>query len=332
MNNHKISAALILLFISFSCDKYNLVRTNALDPDSKNYKSIPVLTTTSAIGITSNSATGGGIVTNDGSVTITARGVTWSTSSNPTTANSKTTDGKGTGTFLSSISGLTGNTKYYVRAYATNNTATNYGNQVSFTTLPTYTVTDIDGNIYNTVTIDTKVWTKENLRTTRYNDGTSIPLVTDATAWSSLLTPGYCWYNNDAATYKATYGALYNWYTVNTGKLCPTGWHVPTDTDVWALITYLGGEDVAGGKLKEPGTTHWTSPNTGATNETGFTALPGAVRYTTFGPIGSYGYWWSSSDYVTARAWDWCVLKDYTNLNRSANDKFWGCSVRCIKD
>ena len=119
----------------------------------------------------------------------------------------------------------------------------------------------------------------ENLRTTKYNDGTPIPQVTDAAAWSNLMTPGYCWYNNDAAKYKETYGALYNWYTVNIGNLCPSGWHVPADTEWMVLTAHLGGEKISGGKLKETGTLHWDKPNLRATNETGFTALPGGRCY-----------------------------------------------------
>ena len=136
------------------------------------------------------------------------------------------------------------------------------------------TATDIDGNVYHTVTIGTQIWMVENLKTTRYNDGSPIPFVTDSSSWSNLTTPGYCWYNNDT-TNKNTYGALYNWFAVNTGKLAPTGWHVPTDDEWTTLTTYLGGESIAGGKLKETGTTHWRTPNAGATNEIGFTASSG---------------------------------------------------------
>jgi len=170
----------------------------------------------------------------------------------------------------------------------------------------------------------------ENLKTTSYNDGTAIPLVTDNTAWSNLSTPGYCWYNNDAATYKVTYGALYNWYTVNTGKLCPTGWHVPTDAEWTTLTTYLGGESIAGGKLKETGTSHWDSPNTGATSETGFTALPGGLRYYdgTFDGLGYYGLWWGA----TEDAWGQGVGYDYIDVTRGSSDKSYGFSVRCVRD
>ena len=122
------------------------------------------------------------------------------------------------------------------------------------------TVTDIDGNVYNTVTIGTQVWLKENLRTTKLNDGTEIPYVTSGGIWAGLSTPGYCYYDNSWSN-AITYGALYNWHTVNTGKLCPTGWHVPSNEEWETLITYLGGDSLVGGKLKETGTAFWESPN-----------------------------------------------------------------------
>lgn len=122
------------------------------------------------------------------------------------------------------------------------------------------TMTDQEGNVYKTITIGTQTWMAENLRTTTYNDGTVIPNVTDNDEWADLSTPAYCWYDNDSATYAQTYGALYNWYTVATDSLCPTGWHVPTDAE-WTILTdTLGGLTIAGGLLKETGTTHWTAP------------------------------------------------------------------------
>ncbi len=166
-------------------------------------------------------------------------------------------------------------------------------------------LTDHDGNVYKTFLIGTQTWMAENLKTTKLNDGTSIPLVIDTTSWSNLATPAYCWYNNDP-DYKNPYGALYNWYTVNTGKLCPTGWHVPSDTE-WTMMTnYLGGESLAGGKLKS--TSGWNNPNTGATNETGFTAIPGGNRISSPGALfyglGDMGCWWTSEsidDWATNR-------------------------------
>jgi uncharacterized protein (TIGR02145 family) len=195
-------------------------------------------------------------------------------------------------------------------------------------------VTDIDGNLYKTIVIGTQAWMAENLKTIKYNDGAAIPLVKDNTAWSNLTTPGYCWYNHDEVTYKATYGALYNWYTVNTGKLCPTGWHVPTDAEWTKLTDYLGGESIAGGKLKEIGTTHWLSPNTGATNETGFTALPGGSRYLSglFYLIGNYDLLWSSLEVNTGNAWYRYMYNDNSGVGRLDYNKNNGISVRCLRD
>ena len=199
---------------------------------------------------------------------------------------------------------------------------------------PTGTISNIDGNVYHSVTIGTQIWMLENLKTTKYNNGTSIPLVTDSAAWSNLDTPGYCWYNNDAAN-KNTYGALYNWYTVNTGILAPTGWHVPTDAEWTILTTYLGGESIAGGKLKETGSTHWRSPNAGATNESGFTALPGGHRDINgaFNVIGDDGYWWSVTEYsTTGKVWYRNMDYNYAGVVPVSNNKKNGHSVRCVKN
>jgi len=195
-------------------------------------------------------------------------------------------------------------------------------------------VTDVEGNVYNTVTIGTQTWMAENLKTTKYNDGTDIPLVTDGAAWAALSTPGYCWYNNDKAANKATYGALYNWYTVNTGKLCPTDWHVPTDSEWTVLIDYLGGDDVAGGKLKETGTAHWNFPNIGATNETGFTGLPGGAINCIgiFSYFGEYGSWWSSNEEDNSNALRRDIGNNSSSVGRFGTSKQDGWSIRCLKN
>ena len=196
-------------------------------------------------------------------------------------------------------------------------------------------IIDIDGNSYHIVTIGTQVWMTENLKTTKYNDGTPIPLVTDGTAWSNLSSPGYCWNGAD-------YGALYNWYTVNTAKVCPQGWHVPTDVEWHTLILYLDAAAslsgypeslIAGGKLKETGTKHWQDPNTGATNETGFTALPGGYRSSGgFSVTGLTGIWWSSSESYVGYAWNRYLLDQFSGIGRYADPKGNGNSVRCLKD
>jgi uncharacterized protein (TIGR02145 family) len=196
------------------------------------------------------------------------------------------------------------------------------------------TVTDIDGNIYHTITIGTQVWMVENLKTTRYNDGTPIPLVTGGPAWANLKAPGYCFYNNDANINKALYGAIYNWFTVNTGKLCPAGWHVPIDAEWTTLTNYLGGENAAGGKMKESGISHWVTPNDGANNSSGFTALPAGYRQDdgSFYNINDDDYWWSSTVSTPTNSWGRNVNYNYAYVTRDSFNKRFGYSVRCIRD
>lgn len=195
------------------------------------------------------------------------------------------------------------------------------------------TVTDADGNIYNTIVINTQTWLIENLKTTQYNDSTSIPLVTDFDTWINLTTtPAYCWYNNDKATYKTPYGALYNWYTVNTRKLCPKGWHIPSDYEWSDLISWSGGSASAGIELKEAGTSHWLSPNTG-NNSTGFTALPGGVlKSIGFGGLGTGGVWWSSTEGTTISSNALSLSNNENNAVLASWGKENGFSVRCIKN
>ncbi len=193
-------------------------------------------------------------------------------------------------------------------------------------------VTDVDGNHYKTIKIGSQVWMAENLRTTKYNNGTAIIYPgTDNSVWLHNTSGAYAWYNNNVS-YKTPYGALYNWYTVNSGNLCPTGWHVPTDVEWTTLKNYLGG---IGGKLKEAGTTHWNSPNTGATDEFGFTALPGGQRLDngTFSIINTNGSWWSSVglDAISASSWKLFYNSDSIFFT-PADYKSYGFSVRCIKD
>jgi len=298
--------------------------------------SLSTVTTDTAASISETTAISGGNITSDGGSTVTARGVCWNTSPDPTTSDNKTVDGSGFGNFVSNLSGLTSGTTYYLRAYATNNVGTAYGNQVSFTTSALLTVTDIDGNVYNPVTIGTQVWMKENLKTTRYNDGTSVPYAPDT--WAGLSSPAYCWQNNNESANKVIYGALYNWYAVNSGKLCPTGWHVPSDAEWTILTTFLGGASIAGGKLKEIGIIYWTSPNTGANNETGFTARAGGSRTgesgygTGFSGTGLNGLWWSTTVISGSTVWRRYMTNSNIVVSRDYSYKFDGLSVRCIKD
>ena len=274
----------------------------------------PVLSTREVTDITENSATSGGNITDDGGVLITAHGVCWSTNENPTIDDNKTEDGTGAGSFTSSVTGLEPNTTYYLRAYATNSAGTSYGSIMSFTTQEGSsgsTFTDPrDGKVYKTVKIGNQIWMAENL----------------AYAPSS----GNYWaYDNDNSNVE-TYGYLYDWETAC--DVCPDGWHLPTDAEWTELTDYLG--ENAGGKLKATGTGLWYDPNTGATNETGFTALPGGYRSYdgTFDDVGYNGYWWSATEYSATVAWNRVMVSSYGGVGRGNVNKEVGLSVRCVRD
>jgi uncharacterized protein (TIGR02145 family) len=196
------------------------------------------------------------------------------------------------------------------------------------------TVTDIDGNIYHTVKIGTKVWMVENLKTTKYLNGDPIPNVIDNTEWENTRTGAYSDYDNSSGN-STIYGRLYNYYAVvDSCQLCPTGWHVPSDEEWTILTTYLGGEDIAGGKLKAKGTTYWLSPNTGATNESGFTALPGGYRIGNgqFEYIGHSGWWWTITEFDEWSFWLRAMVYGHTMTIRTFYGSTSGLSIRCVQD
>jgi uncharacterized protein (TIGR02145 family) len=421
---------LLLLFITYSCKKEEV-------PTVKTYETRNVMATV---------ATSGGRVTDAGSDAVNARGVCWSTTSNPTISDSKTSDGTGVGDFDSQITGLSPATTYYVRAYATNGSGTGYGEVLSFKTAGTvpkatslqplmicgdeatlsanvnpclvtstvsfeygqtagygnsidYTknlyyadqkiairisgltpgttyhfrvkavnslgtsygedmifqttqpVADIDGNMYNTLTIGSQTWTSRNLETTRFNDGTEIPLVTDDASWSELYysgSPAFCWYNNDESQSKGTYGALYNWYTVNHGNLCPVGYHVPTYAEWFSLMssldanmTYFGGSM----GMTMATDTGWAYFDTNAAigntdypeyrNITRFSVLPAGIRdanLQVFRTRGTYSIFWTSTEADNLESYSIGFGYDQVNVIESANIKAHGFSVRCLKD
>lgn len=189
-----------------------------------------------------------------------------------------------------------------------------------------------DGNKYKIVRLENQVWMAENLKATKFNDNTEIPLVIDKIAWRRFLNPAYCWYENQEAY--STYGALYNWHAVNSGKLCPTGWHVPSDEEWTTLVNRFGGMTSAGDALKESGTLHWGRPAIGGI-VSNFDALPGGIRNELgeFDEIGETGYWWS---YLKAQkpAGIYRIMSFTSSFVNSRNfkDKPVGLSVRCIKD
>jgi uncharacterized protein (TIGR02145 family) len=301
--------------------------------------SLATISTSSPTVLWQTGTTTGGDVTSDGGAAVTARGVAYGTAQNPTTANSTTSDGAGTGVFTSTLTGLTASTLYYVRAYATNYVGTAYGNEESFTTLAqpqpcpgAPSITDIDGNTYNTVQIGTQCWTQSNLKVSKYRNGDNIPTGLNNSQWGSTTSGAYAIHNNNSAN-DALYGKLYNWYAVNDSRgLCPTGWHVPSDGEWTTLTDFLGGESVAGGAMKT--TTGWNYPNSGATNSSGFTGLPGDHR--SFGggcySFGTSGFWWSSSDAGSGSAWYRGLGYYYAYANRGNFYPRYGFSVRCLKN
>jgi uncharacterized protein (TIGR02145 family) len=195
-------------------------------------------------------------------------------------------------------------------------------------------VSDIDGNTYKTVLIGTQIWMAQNLTTTRFSDGTEIPHIMSGSAWNNLTTPGYCCYNNDGESNKDTYGALYNGYAVNTGKLCPTGWHVPEKEEWEQLREFLGDTITGGNKLKESGTEHWLSQNKGADNSSGFSALPSGIRYFegTFSSINTFTSFWSATETGQNKQWYLSLYYGDSGVLMGHISKKCGFSVRCVKD
>ncbi len=332
-----IAIFLITVLMFFGCTKKN---------PTENDINTPQVTTSEVTDVLQTTALCGGTVTSNEGTAITARGVCWSINETPEVTDNKTTDSTGTGSFTSEISGLNANTTYYVRAYATNSEGTGYGDIISFTTVST-TLTDIDGNTYQTIQIGNQIWMAENLQVTHYRNGDAIPNVTIASEWVYFSSAAYCAYDNNESN-ADTYGYLYNWYVVyDSRNIAPEGWHVPTDEEWKELEMYLGmsqseADDTGwrgtiGGKLRESGTTHWDSPNTGATNESGFSALPGGIRDYfdgSFNCMGYYATFWSatavSADYD---AWYRGLDEDTTgNICRDYFCRRYGFSVRLVRD
>ena len=263
----------------------------------------------------------GGSLSSDGYSAITAKGVIWNTSSNPTIAlSTKTNDGTGYTAFTSLMSPLIQFTNYYARAYATNANGTSYGGQINFLG----GVTDVQ--------IGNQIWMVENLDVVKYRNGDTIPQHTGTDAqWAALTTGAWCWYANLSAN-GLVYGKLYNWYAVNDSRgLAPLGYYVPTDTEFTVLTSHLGGTDFAGAQMKA--TTLWNSPNTGATNSSGFTALPTGYRFSgSFTEINNAGGFWSSTENSTTNAFNRNLYYNDDNIVIGNSNKTSGISVRLLKE
>jgi uncharacterized protein (TIGR02145 family) len=337
----------VLLMLNNSCTKENQKEIQ-----------LPTVTTDLVTDISSTSAICKGNVLSDGGYQTVNRGIYWSNIITlPGHNDDYKWEGWGTGSFSCLMDYLIPGTTYYVRAYAINTAGTNYGKVIQFSTTGSLVgdivfnqnlmyglLTDIVGNAYKTIKIGTQTWMAENLKTTKYNDGTDIPNITSRTEWINLSTPGYCWYLNDSNKYKNIYGALYNWYVLNTGKVCPAGWHVPSNLEWTTLTTYLGGDRVADSKLKETGTTHWINTYTEVINSSGFTALPGGNCWgviteplTYFGDLGYAGHFWSTSEYHDSingfyGAYSRTFIGGFEEYTNQTFTKTQGLSIRCIQD
>jgi len=295
----------VCILISTACNKENLTLTSGV-----NTLEISLITPVSA----SCSA----VITSLGKSGIIEKGVCWSKLQSATVSDNKATENTFSESqgFTEDICGLTSNTKYFVRAYATGNAGTIYGNELSFTTPVDHsgengTMTDAEGNTYKTIGLGSQIWTIENLRTTKFNDSSDIQLGKCYRCWSFLTSPGYCWYNNDELN-KSTYGALYNWYTVNTMKLCPSGWHVP-DADEWTILeTFVGESNVA----------------------SAISALPGGYRgdLAAYINLGENSLFWTSSPFSTDQAIYRELSTKNQKISRGTYSIGWGASVRCVKN
>jgi uncharacterized protein (TIGR02145 family) len=298
---------------------------------------VPELTTLPVTDFFDSYAVSGGTISNRGSSPIVSAGVVWSSNPNPTIdLDTKTIDESSSGSFTSGFTGLSPNTLYYVRAYATNAAGTGYGSQLSFSTATS--PSDADGNTYTTIKIGTQLWMKENLKTSKYRNGDPITTNLNNTDWGNANFGAYNAIYDNYPDYDITYGKLYNWYAVADPRgLCPVGWHVPSDAEWTTLEDFLGGAVVAGGKMKSTGTIGagtglWYSPNADATNSSGFTGLPGGFHtiYSNMYTMG-IGTWWSSTE-TSIGALGLQLDHQYANSILTSGLKTNGRSVRCLRD
>jgi uncharacterized protein (TIGR02145 family) len=301
---------------------------------------LATVTTAQFTTVTPTGATLSGTVTNNGSATVTERGMVWSTSPNPTVTNNKVVSGNGSGTFTTNITGLANGSVYYIRSFATNSAGTAYGNQRKLVT----SLVDVEGNVYRATQIGNQIWMADNLKTTRFRNNEPIPQVTDDAAWIAMTTPAYTWYNNNGANKDR--GGLYNWYTVETGNLCPQGWHVPTDAEFATMevaagvpadsVSFWGWRGTqVGTKLKD--SIGWT---TGAgTNELGFSATGSGYRAWNSGQFRGINeivyYWTATDDAANAKP----LVGYYRRLDgathyifKATTNKPGGKSIRCVKN
>ena len=334
---------LIYLFIAAGISMLIGVGCSKKDSPPEPTVTLAVLTTDSATEVTSGSAKGGGTITSGGGATVTERGLCWARHADPVIVSDyHLVLGSGTGQFTGSMPDLDTNTSYWFRAYAINSKGIAYGNTRTFHTLHAVVygrVSDFDGNNYPVIRIGTQYWMGGNLRVNHYRNGDAIPVVIPDAQWKVLTSGAYCVYDNDTANARI-YGNLYNWHALNDPRgICPAGWHIPSDGE-WAVLgSVLGGNSMAGGKLKTPGTIEagsglWYAPNTGATNSSNFSGIPAGMRinYGNYYSIGNVAMFWATTDTAAVNAWTYVLDANNEKLGRTYNFKTNGFSVRCLRD
>jgi uncharacterized protein (TIGR02145 family) len=330
---NRITLLLVGLICIVSCRK-DVVDKRAYIPGTPN------INTSIAIEITPTNVLIGGVISDQGHGDVVDRGVCWSTTPDVSIDNSRTSDGIGMGTFKSKAEGLSPNTTYYICAYATNKVGTGYGNVVTVKTpkIPSIGkvgqgVTDINGNNYKTVIIGNQEWMAENLKVSKFNNGIDIPLVTNKSNWSKLNTGAYTFYDGSSSN-DAIYGKIYNWNVITEQNVCPMNWHVPTNAEWKVLTDYLGGDIVAGGKMKEVGYSHWTTPNIEAVNSSLFDGLPGGYSNSSgdYRDLNTAALWWSAEQPQGNLASHVEVDSKSGSVIYSTIAKRSGLSIRCVKD
>lgn len=294
----------------------------------------PVLSTNPISAKTINSIKCGGNISSDGGDIIIARGVCWGEAPEPLITDNKTDDGQSSGLFESKVTNLKSNTKYYIRAYATNSVGTTYGDIQSFTlwlNVQDEPINDIDGNNYNTIRIGDQIWMQENLRVTKFQNGTSLKQLSYQSEWTDRNSSGYY-----TIVDNVSFGYIYNGFVIMENQnICPPGWHVPTISEWNTLIDYLGGSSIAGGKMKESSDLYWILPNFGANNISGFTALPNGYVGTEGDPhekLEEACFMVASFDSSGNPGFIGIHYNNSTAFFNQNSSKVTGASIRCVKN
>jgi uncharacterized protein (TIGR02145 family) len=324
----------------------DIPKDEVVAPENKTtleFSPLPTIETVSVSSVFQREALSGGKISSDGGFELWAKGIVWSKVKNPDISLiTKTNEGANSENYISKLTNLQPDTRYYVRAYATNRAGTGYGQEQTF-------MTEREAAVFSgSVSIGAQVWQTKNLNVDRFRNGDIIPEAKSGGEWSSVGKkgqPAWCYYENKTSN-GSIYGKLYNWYAINDSRgICPEGWHIPNNSEWTTLTNFLGGGEVAGGKMKMKGINYWHSPNSGATNSSGFSALPGGSRSSdlTFNNGRSEVFFWSTTEFNINNAWYIYISTDDPNTGMShgtdyppvfnlASGKSSGLSVRCIKD